>query len=125
MKTIKKLIYIVILLAGTSSFSSCETEIELPVMTVDEYPRIFGRFPEKDGNVPGIITRVKAGSEYNLTVQYTPSNLCTAVWYIDGVEYTTGPVFSFLTETTGTYVIKLVVSTSKYTTSREAKLIVE
>lgn len=121
----KKLIYItIVLFAGLSIFSSCGPEVELPVLTEDEYPRIIGRWPEKSGDQLGQMGG-RTGAEFTLNLQFTPSNLCTGIWYLDGEEYTTGTSFSYMTDTPGTYHLKLIVSTPKYTTSREALLVIE
>lgn len=119
----KKLIYIMILIAGCYTFSSCESDVEVPVLTEDDYPRILGQWPEKSGSQLGELGGI-TGKEFTHTMQFTPSNLCTGVWYLDGEEYSTGNTFSFMTETPGTYHLKLVVTTPKYTTSREALLTV-
>jgi hypothetical protein len=120
----KKLIYIAIgLVAGLAFFSSCDPKIELPVLTEDEYPRIIGQWPEKSGDQLGMMAGY-AGVKFTHSIQFTPSNLCEGVWYVNDEEYSHGNSFSYLTETAGDYHIKLVVGTPKYTTSREMILVI-
>jgi hypothetical protein len=113
-----------VLMAGLAVFQSCEPEIELPVLTDDEYPRIIGQWPEKSGNQLGM-TQGYTDVEFTHYVQFTPSNLCKGQWYLNGVEYAQGTTFKFTPETAGEYNIKLIVSTSKYQTSREMILFVK
>ena len=118
----KKYIIAAFMLAmGAVGFLSCESDYEPPVLTEDDYPRIIGKWPEKLGNDLGVMAGT-AGVEFSHTMQFTPSNLCTGIWYVDGEEYSIGTMFSYMTETPGEHHLKLVVSTSKYSTSRECIL---
>ena len=120
----KKLIYLLFAaFISLTMLQSCEEDVESPTFTEDDYPRILGRWPEKMGNFPGSM-RGNAGVEFTHKVQFTPSNLCTGVWYVDDVEYTHGDTFTYLTDQAGNYNIKLVVTTPKYTTSREMILVI-
>ncbi len=119
----KKLIYIAILITGLSFFLSCGSDADLPVLTEEEYPRILGQWPERNGDQLGQFGG-RVETEMTINMQFTPSNLCEGTWYLDGEEYSTGTTFSYMTGTPGTHHLKLVVATSKYTTSREAFLVI-
>ncbi|MDR1524795.1 MAG: hypothetical protein LBS79_06015, partial [Tannerella sp.] len=49
----KIFIYTAILIAGLTGFSSCGSDIELPVLTEDDYPRILGQWPQRNGDILG------------------------------------------------------------------------
>ena len=117
----KKLAYIMILIVGMNLMQACDSDIDLPEMTEEEYPRILGRWPEKDGAVLGVFG-AQAGEDFSIVLQFTPSNLCEGVWYLDGVEYCRGTVFEYKSGLPVTHHLKLVVTTPKYTTSPEAIL---
>jgi hypothetical protein len=117
----KKLAYIFLLIIGVSLFSSCDSDPDIPVLTEDEYPRILGRWPEKNGDVLGSFG-AKAGVDFSITLQFTPSHLCEGIWYLDGVEYCKGQVFEYHSGRPVSHNLKLVVKTPKYTTTREATL---
>ncbi|WP_333615987.1 hypothetical protein [Bacteroides pyogenes] len=104
-----------------SLFTSCSNnEIDTPELTENEYPRIFGQWPEKkaDGTLGEFNTPQDKPLE--IKVQYTPSHHCEGVWYIDGVEVHRGVGYIYVPTTQGKFHIKLVVKTPKYETSREA-----
>ena len=117
----KKLIYILFIILGTSFFSACDSDVELPELTEEEYPRIMGRWPDKDGDKLGVFG-AQTNIAFSITMQFTPSELCEGIWYLDGVEYCRGTVFEYLSGQPVTHHLKLVVKTSKYTTTREAIL---
>lgn len=120
----KTLIYILISVFAVLCFESCDSnDIETPVLTEEDYPRILGRWPDKvDGKLGSF--EVVAGDSLTVTMQFTPSALCEATWYLDGVEYSKGTTFEYVSETPVSHNLKLVVKTPKYQTSREANLIV-
>ncbi len=105
-------------------FNSCKDEAILPVFTEDEYPRILGRWPEKlsDGSLGSFGTQ--SGQVLTVPLQFTPSNLCEGIWYLDGEEVYKGTTFTYTSNTPGAHNLKLVVKTPKYTTTREALLVV-
>lgn len=117
----RKLTYIMILIIGLGFFQSCDSDVDLPEMTEEEYPRIMGRWPDKDGNKLGVFS-AQVGIDFSIEMQFTPSNLCEGVWYLDGVEYSRGTIFEYQSGQPVTHHLKLVVTTPKYTTSREAIL---
>ena len=43
----KKIIFICTLLVSLFAMSGCSDDIDTPVLTTDEYPRILGRWPDK------------------------------------------------------------------------------
>jgi hypothetical protein len=116
--------WVLFIISAIPALSSCGTDVELPVFTDNDYPRILGRWPEKSGNQPGMMGG-RTGVEFTWTVQFTPSGICKGVWYLDGEEYSTGTDFSYTTEEPGDHHIRLVVTTPKYSTSREAILRVQ
>lgn len=119
----RNLIYILIFITELSLFISCKKEVDLPVLTEEEYPRILGRWPEKVGGNPGTLGG-NVGREFRLSMQFTPSNLCEGIWYVDDIEYVKGTDFVYNTDVPKTHRIKLVVKTPKYTASREAILVI-
>ena len=118
----KHFIYIVFSLMMIGGlFAGCSNdETDTPELTEDEYPRIFGRWPEKDkkGNLGEFSTALDKVLYIN--VQYTPSQYCEGIWYIDNVEVHRGVGFRFVPPAEGRFHVKLVVKTPKYETSREA-----
>lgn len=115
----KRFTYILLLVMSISLFSACDSDVDLPVLTEEEYPRIMGRWPDKSGQTLGVFG-AQVGIDFNITMQFTPSNLCEGVWYLDGVEYCRGTQFNYLSGQPVKHHLKLVVKTPKYTTSREA-----
>lgn len=117
----KKLAYILILIIGIGFFTACESDVDLPEITEEEYPRIMGRWPEKEGDKMGKFS-AQVGINFSVTMQFTPSHLSEGIWYLDGVEYSRGTTFEYLSGQPVIHNLKLVVKTPKYTTSREAVL---
>jgi hypothetical protein len=118
----KKYIYsIAIILCSIIMFSGCETEYDKPTFTEDDYPRILGMWPERNGDVLGSMNAF-VGEEFSQKMMFTPSGLCEGIWYIDGVEYCRGILFVYTPPQAGSFHVKLEVKTSKYTTTREAIL---
>ena len=117
----KKFIYIAILMLSFSTFSACDSDVDLPELTEEEYPRILGRWPEPANGKLGVFG-AQVGIDFSITMQFTPSNLCEGTWYLDGVEYCKGEVFEYQSGQPVVHHLKLVVRTPKYTTSREATL---
>ena len=102
-------------------FAGCSNdETNTPELTEDEYPRIFGQWPEKkaDGTLGEFSTPQDKPLE--IRVQYTPSRCCEGIWYVDGVEVHRGVGYTYVPTTQGKFNIKLVVKTPKYETVREA-----
>lgn len=122
----KNMICAALLLLAACAFTACEKEADLPVLTEDEYPRIFGNWPAKDSETGALGTHsAQLGTELVIEVEYTPSAFCTAVWYLDGVEYCRGPVFRYTSGSPVVHYLRLEVSTPRHTTYRESQLIVE
>lgn len=104
---------------------ACEDDVELPVMSENEYPRIFADFPARlDDGSPGVLNATTE-QPFVLRVEYTPSDFCEAVWYLDGIEYCRGKVFEYQGYMPIRHHLKLVVSTAKNSTYREVILNVE
>lgn len=127
MKKIHTLFIAMALLAGLV-YTSCDNSTELPVLTEEEYPRILGNWPDgtlesaTDERVLGS-ANVQLGTEYVLSMMFTPAEYCEGIWYLDGTEYCRGTEFRYRTFYPATHHLKLVVTTPKYQTSREAILI--
>jgi hypothetical protein len=122
----KKLRYIIIVfITGLTLFSSCNNELEAPELTDANYPRIMGTWPEKRANGTLGIFNATVDNPLTINVQFTPSGFCEGTWFLDGAEYCTGNSFAYTPTVAGDYNLKLVVKTSKYTTSREATIRVE
>ncbi len=113
-----------LLIITAALFNSCKDEVSLPVLTEDEYPRILGRWPEKQSNGSLGSFGTQSGQVLTIPLQFTPSHLCEGTWYLDGVEVNKGTVFTYTSDTPGTHNLKLIVKTPQYTTTREALLIV-
>lgn len=117
----KKLLYIMLLLALTSSLTmSCDDKIDTAELTEDEYPRILGRWPDKKENGDLGDFDIPLNEILTIALQFTPSKYCTGVWYIDGQEVETGTVLEYVPTAVGTYKLDLVVTTPKHKTTREA-----
>ncbi len=74
----KKIIFSITLIFMILSFTACDSDVDLPEMTEEEYPpRILGRWPElTDGGELGQFD-AQAGQEFELELMFTPpSNLC-------------------------------------------------
>lgn len=124
----KKLIFAALLLAGACALTACEKEADLPEITDEEYPRILGNWPsytKVDGQMVIGEHNAQIGTEKVIEMQYTPEAFCTAVWYLDGVEYCRGPVFRYTSGVAVTHYLRFEVTTSKHSTYRDAKLIVK
>lgn len=121
----KKIIFALTLILLVLSFSACDSDVNLPEMTEDEYPRILGRWPEKDANGNLGVFDAQVGKEFEMELMFTPSNLSEGIWYLDGVEYSRGNVFQYYSGAPVTHHLKLVVTTPKYSTSREGMLVVK
>lgn len=123
MQNIKKISWLLLVVIA-ALFNSCKDEVTLPVLTEDEYPRILGRWPERlsDGSLGSF--GAQSGQTLTIPLQFTPSNLCEGTWYLDGEVVYKGTTFTYISDTPGTHTLKLEVKTSKYTTTREALLIV-
>ena len=122
LKVMRRILFILISCLAVSVVSvSCDNdEVDSPVLTDAEYPRIFGRWPEKDkkGNLGEFSTALDKVLYIN--VQYTPSQYCEGMWYVDNVEVHRGVGVRFVRAAEGRFHVKLVVKTPKYETSREA-----
>lgn len=118
----KKLTYIIIFIFALNFLESCDSEIDLPVLTENDYPRIMGRWPGRSENGDLGVFDTQVGIDFSITMQFTPSNLCEGVWYLDGVEYSRGTEFKYLSGQPVKHNLKLVVTTPTYSTSREAIL---
>ena len=118
----RRILFILISCLAVSVVSvSCDNdEVDSPVLTDAEYPRIFGQWPEKkaDGTLGEFSTPQDKPLE--IRVQYTPSRCCEGIWYVDGVEVHRGIGYTYVPTTQGKFNIKLVVKTPKYETVREA-----
>ncbi len=121
----KKIIFGLTLIFAILSFTACDSDVDLPEMTEEEYPRILGRWPELNDKGELGQFDAQAGTEFEMELMFTPSNLCEGIWYLDGVEYTRGTIFKYYSATPVSHHLKLVVTTPKYSTSREALLVVK
>lgn len=125
LKIMKKIIYISVLLITFAFFSSCDNDdIDTPVLTTDEYPRILGRWPDRTDNGALGNFEIPLNQILVIDVQYTPSALCEGTWYIDGREVHKGVGLEYTPSTEGTFHLKLVVKTPTLETSREANIVV-
>lgn len=116
----KKIIFICTLLASLIAMSGCSDDIDTPALTTDEYPRILGRWPDKDsdGNLGKF--SIPLNQVLNINVQYTPAELCVGTWYLDGREIHQGVGYQYVPTTVGTFHLELVVKTPTKETNREA-----
>jgi hypothetical protein len=103
------------------TFIACKDDVALPELTAEEYPRILGKWPEKTGNNLGVLGAT-VGETFKLDMQYTPSQLCVGTWFVNDVEYSKGTAFRYDATEPALLRLKLVVTTPKYTTTREAML---
>lgn len=116
----KKIVFICTLLASLFAMSGCSDDIGTPALTTDEYPRILGRWPDKDsdGNLGKF--SIPLNQVLNINVQYTPAELCVGIWYLDGREIHQGVGYQYVPTTVGTFHLELVVKTPTKETNREA-----
>lgn len=107
-----------------SLFIACSSDDEQVQLTENEYPRIIGNWPERieDGSL-GTFS-FTANDTLFINLEFTPSEYVIGVWYIDGEIAGTGKSFEFTETKATTHNLKLILSTSKYETSREATIIV-
>lgn len=72
----KRILFICTLLVSLFAMSGCSDDINTPVLTTDEYPRILGRWPDKqeDGTLGKF--SIPLNQVLNINVQYTPAELC-------------------------------------------------
>lgn len=103
----KKIIFICTLLVSLFAMSGCSDDIDTPVLTTDEYPRILGRWPDKqeDGTLGKF--SIPLNQVLSINVQYTPAELCEGTWYL-------------IPSTIGTFHLELIVKTPTKETTREA-----
>jgi len=102
-------------------FVSCKDEkTDFTELGKDEYPQIFGQWPDKKSNGDLGEFNLTLGDTLKPIVQYTPSRCCEGIWYVDGVEVHRGIGYTYVPTTQGKFNIKLVVKTPKYETVREA-----
>ncbi|MFA6677241.1 MAG: hypothetical protein WCS34_06590 [Bacteroidales bacterium] len=121
----KKLILVLSILFALYAWTGCsDDDITTPELTTDEYPRIFGRWPE--GATDGTLGEfdIPLDQVLNINVQYTPADLCEGIWYLDGREIHRGVGLTFVPSVVGEFNLKLVVKTPTKETSREAILVV-
>lgn len=116
----KKIIFICTLLVSLFAMNGCSDDIDTPTLTTDEYPRILGRWPDKDndGNLGKF--SIPLNQVLNINVQYTPAELCEGTWYLDGREIHKGVGFEYIPSTIGTFHLELKVKTPTKETNREA-----
>lgn len=115
----KKILYILITLSYI--LVGCDKDLQDQPIPEDTYPTILGQWPSGD---PGKFS-VTFEETLEIEMQFAPSKLCTGIWYIDDVEYTTGTSFSFTPPAIGVYQLRLEVFTDFYKTSRSAIIEVE
>ncbi len=103
---------------------SCQKDDEITLTDDSLYPRIFGTWPEPDTSAGEVLGSFNGQTnlDFTIEVQYTPYELCEAIWYLDDVEYCRGNVFSYYSTSPITHTIKIVVTTPDYQTYREAYL---
>ena len=123
----KKIIFICTLLVSLFAMSGCSDDIDTPVLTTDEYPRILGRWPDKqeDGTLGKF--SIPLNQVLSINVQYTPAELCEGTWYLDGREIHKGVGYyspeiglTYITPTSRPFHLELIVKTPTKETTREA-----
>ena len=113
-----KKILLYILAALPLIMVSCEKEHTDPVIPEDTYPTILGQWPTGD---PGVYN-VAVGDELLISLQFAPSQYCTGVWYLDGVQVAEGTQFVRTFTEEGTHHLRLEVSTAYHKTTRSADI---
>lgn len=123
MKTLIKHIFLLSLI-GSCLFISCKKqEFSNPDLSQDN-PRILSNWPPKTANgLPGEFNTL-LNEEFDQQIIYTPVELSTCTWYLDGVEMIKGDTFKFTPTETGKYYLKVIVRTADKQTFREANVIV-
>ena len=118
----KRILFICTLLVSLFAISGCSDDTDTPVLTTDEYPRILGRWPDKqeDGTLGKF--SIPLNQVLNINVQYTPAELCEGTWYLDGREIHKGVGWTYVPSTIGTFHLELIVKTPTKETSREATI---
>ncbi|SBV97510.1 hypothetical protein [uncultured Dysgonomonas sp.] len=112
----KKFIYIILLMAaGVLIFTKCSDDPEAPVLTEYDYPRIMGFLMDIEERP----VQTQMGHPWEAELQYTPVEYCTAIWYVDGVEYARGASISYTPTSIGTVSILFEVSTPHHSTHRK------
>lgn len=116
----KNIFYIMTFLVGVLCFIGCDDKVEAP--NIDgEYPRIFGSWPNRTEAGELGQFNVRKDSILYIPLQFTPSHLCTGIWYVDGVDVAEGTLFEQTFPNIGLYHLKLEVKTPDgSTTYREA-----
>ncbi len=118
----KRIIFICTLLISLFSFNGCSDDIDTPALTTDEYPRILGRWPDKQDDGTLGIFETPLNKSLVIDLQYTPAEFCEGIWYLDGREIHRGVGLEYVPSVEGTFNLKLIVRTPTRETSREAIL---
>ena len=116
----KRIILICTLLVSLFAMGGCSDDIDSPIVTVDEYPRILGRWPHKQEDGTLGIFETALNKTLVISLQYTPAEFCEGIWYLDGREIHRGVGLEYVPSVEGTFNLKLIVKTPKQETSREA-----
>ena len=118
----KRILFICTFLVSLFAMSGCSDDINTPVLTTDEYPRILGRWPDKqeDGTLGKF--SIPLNQVLNINVQYTPAELCEGTWYLDGREIHKGVGCTYIPANIVTYHLELIENTQTKSTSRQATI---
>lgn len=116
----KKIIFICTLLVSLFAMGGCSDDIDTPALTTEEYPRILGRWPDKQSDGTLGKFSIPLNQVLNINVQYTPAQLCEGTWFLDGREIHKGVGFEYIPSTIGTFHLELKVKTPTKETTREA-----
>lgn len=118
-----KIKYVLSVLFLTLILSSCSTNDDPFQIEAEEYPRIMGRWPNKDDNGNWGIFEIPTNETLVISLQFTPSPYTTGIWYLNDIPVYEGSEFTFNGYEVGLeYKLKLVVSTDYHTTTREARI---
>lgn len=118
--TMRKLLFICSLVFSLLSLGGCSDDIDSPTLTTDEYPRILGRWPEKNDQGELGVFEIPLDQVLTINVQYTPAELCEGIWYLDEREIHRGVGLEYTPSVEGSFHLKLVVRTATQETAREA-----
>lgn len=118
----KRILFICMLLVSLFAMGGCNDDVKSPILTVDEYPRILGRWPEKNDQGELGTFETPLNKTLSINLQYTPAEFCEGIWYLDGREIHRGVGLEYVPSVEGSFNLKLVVKTPTQETSREAIL---
>lgn len=116
----KRIVLICTFLVSLLAMGGCSDDIDSTIVNADEYPRVLGRWPDKnDDGTPGSF-ETPLNKVLAISLQYTPAEYCEGIWYLDGREIHRGVGLEYVPSVEGTFNLKLIVKTPTQQTSREA-----